>query len=643
MLRSLMSGVSGVKGHQTLLDVVGDNISNANTAGFKKSSVNFQELMSQTEKSATAPGAEKGGSNPNQIGLGMSIGSVIVDHSQGNINYTGAKGDIAIEGDGFFVVEQGSNKVYTRAGAFILDGNGDMVQSGTGSRLQGFTMSDDPLNPGNKIVGTSLNDINIPVGQKIPAKATTTAGFRCNLDSRVGTILPMGLSGNDVVFQGTIGNVQYDSITFSKGTGLNDFIRATFTNAAGSQTTVNLPIAGINPTFGLPVLTPTTADLSGPASNDTISFDDTTGQVSVVSSGGTVLWTGDLGAALDYHVVNISDGSGGTLQYLAHFDDIASGGRSLVLTGLNDNATTPAMERVQLDLDADDDGTFIVPAGTTVTLNTGGVTPQTLDVDSTTLGMGIALSQGGTSVKNFDLQTASLHSTKFNIFDGQGNSYTLETSWEKVDNNVWRWRAWLPDTPGVSLGNNTGLLEFHPSGLVDYSSGPSTVTINFASLGAPNSQILLDLTGQAMGVSPTDSVTQFGSAFTTKEYYQDGYRMGVLQDYSVGSDGIIRGIYDNGQTQSLYTLAVAVFSNPSGLEKMGNGAYRDTANSGIPQILKPMEGGAGSLAGKSLEASNVDLTSEFVNLIKAQRGFQASARVITTSDQILEELMNLKR
>jgi len=649
MLRSLMSGVSGVKGHQTLLDVVGDNISNANTAGFKKSSVNFQELMSQTEKSATAPGAEKGGTNPNQVGLGMSIGSVIVDHSQGNINYTGAKGDIAIEGDGFFVVEQGTNKVYTRAGAFILDGNGDMVQSGSGFRLQGFTMSDDPLNPGTKIVGTDLADINIPVGQKIPAKATTTVGFRCNLDSRMGTILPMGLSANDVVFQGNIGDVQYDSITFSEGATTANFLTATFTTAAGTQIPVNFEITGVNPTFGLPILADASANLDGALGDETIRFDDTTGRISVVSGAGTVLWTGDLGAALDYQVVNVNDGSGGTLQYLAQFDDLASGGRRIVLVGQGAfTAADPAdpdiiaMERVTLDLEADDDGTFIVPAGTQVTLG-GTANPQDVDVASTTLGMGIALVQDGTTIKSFDLQTASLHSTKFNIFDGQGNSYTLETSWEKVDNNVWRWRAWLPDTPGISLSDNTGLVEFNPSGLVDYGTGASTITVNFASLGAPDSQILLDFTGQAMGVSPTDAITQFGSSFTTKEYFQDGYRMGVLQDYSVGSDGVIRGVYDNGQTQSLYTIALAVFSNPSGLEKMGSGAYRDTANSGIPQILKPMEGGAGNLAGKSLEASNVDLTSEFVNLIKAQRGFQASARVITTSDQILEELMNLKR
>jgi len=301
------------------------------------------------------------------------------------------------------------------------------------------------------------------------------------------------------------------------------------------------------------------------------------------------------------------------------------------------------MEHYSIDLDSNDDGSFNIPSGTQIT-----VAGNAVDVQATPSGMGVALSQNGTVIKSFDLQTSSIHTTKYDIFDSQGNAHTLETSWEKVDNNTWRWRTWLPDMSGIGMENNTGLLEFSPEGLVERvtdstEAEASTIGVNFASLGAEDSEIQLDFTGNILGTDDIEAVTQFGSAFTTKEYYQDGYEMGVLKDYSVGGDGVIRGVYDNGQTENLYTVSLAVFSNSSGLEKMGNGAYRDTANSGIPQILKPMEGGSGSIAGSSLEASNVDLTSEFVDLIKAQRGFQASARVITTSDEVLEELMNLKR
>ncbi|MFP4481819.1 MAG: flagellar hook protein FlgE [Thermovirgaceae bacterium] len=646
MLRSLMSGVSGVRGHQTLLDVVGNNISNANTTGFKKSSVSFQELMSQTEQAATAPGSEKGGTNPKQVGLGMNVGAVNTDHSQGNINYTGASGDMAIEGDGYFVVGSGDGNVYSRAGNFILDGQGNMVQSGTGYRMQGFAMTDDPLNPGQKVVGSELRNINIPVGQKLPAKATTTVGFRCNLDSRASTVLPMGLSSKDLLTSGIIGGQEYSSITFAEGGTTGDFLTATFRQPDGTEIDVDFAFEGVNTTTGLPALADASADLDGDGTAETLHFDDGTGQLQVLSSvDGSHMWSADLGAAMNYEIVEIDDGSGGTLNYLAEFNDLSDGSRQAVFWGDDGSGT---MERVAQEIECGDDGTFIVPDGTQITLGNGLATPQDIAIEQSSSGMGIALNQGGTVIDNFDLQTASIHNTKFDIYDSQGNAYTLETSWEKVDNNLWRWRAWLPDDPGISLSTNTGLVEFSPDGLVESVTDPSgaqmsTLGINFGTLGATDSDIALDFTGDLLGADAEDAVTQFGSAFTTKEYFQDGYEMGVLNDYSVGSDGIIRGVYDNGQTQDLYNVAMAVFSNPSGLEKLGGGAFRETANSGIPQIVRPMEGGAGNLAGKSVEASNVDLTEEFVDLIQAQRGFQASARVITTSDQVLEDLMNLKR
>jgi flagellar hook protein FlgE len=454
----------------------------------------------------------------------------------------------------------------------------------------------------------------------------------------------MGLSSKDLVTSGIIGGQEYSSITFAEGNSTADFLKATFTQPDGTEVAVDFALDGVNTTTGLPKLADASADLDGDGTPETLHFDDATGKLQVLS-GGSLLWSTDLAAAMNYEIVEIDDGAGGTLYYLAEFNDQPDGSREVVFWGDDGTGT---MERVAQTLESGDDGTFIVPAGTQVTLGNGLGTPQNITIEQSSSGMGIALNQGGTVIENFDLQTASIHNTKFDIYDSQGNAYTLETSWEKVDNNLWRWRAWLPDDPGISLSNNTGLVEFSPDGLVESVTDPSgakmsTLGINFGILGAADSQITLDFTGDLLGADAEDAVTQFGSAFTTKEYYQDGYEMGVLNDYSVGSDGIIRGVYDNGQTQDLYSVALAVFSNPSGLEKLGGGAFRETANSGIPQIVRPMEGGAGNLAGKSVEASNVDLTEEFVDLIQAQRGFQASARVITTSDEVLEELMNLKR
>ena len=202
-------------------------------------------------------------------------------------------------------------------------------------------------------------------------------------------------------------------------------------------------------------------------------------------------------------------------------------------------------------------------------------------------------------------------------------------------------RAWLP-SEAIQLSNNTGTIQFSSDGKL-VAGGTATVDLGFSLLGAEDATVKFDFSGESFGKSPIDGVSQFGSSFTSKAYYQDGYPMGVLQDFSIASDGVIVGVYSNGRTNALYSTSLAVFSNPSGLEKIGMTAFVPTANSGLPQLVVPGEGGAGTLAGGNLEMANVDLAEEFTRLIIAQRGFQASARVITTSDQVLDELINLKR
>ena len=138
-------------------------------------------------------------------------------------------------------------------------------------------------------------------------------------------------------------------------------------------------------------------------------------------------------------------------------------------------------------------------------------------------------------------------------------------------------------------------------------------------------------------------VTQFGSPFTTKAFYQDGRSMGVLTDFQVQADGTVMGIYDNEEIVPFYRIPLAMFNNPGGLSKAGDNAYVVGSNSGTPQLVMPLEEGGGKILGESLEYSNVDVVEEFVNIIKGQRGYQANARMVTTSDSILEETINLKR
>jgi flagellar hook protein FlgE len=619
MLRSLMAGVSGVRGHQTYLDVVGNNIANVNTVGFKKSTVLFQDLLYQTSRGASAPQDQLGGINPMQVGLGTRIGAIETIHSQGNLDYTGNRNDMAIQGDGYYVLSNQGKQIYSRAGAFTLDGSGNLVQAGTGFMLQGFEMSLDPNDPTRYVQGSTLENINIPVGRKLEPRETTIAGFRCNLDSRAPTYLPMGVLTNDVAINFSMSDgtdVTAYSLEVQAGDTAADFM--TLTDGTNE---VTLALSGINAESGLPEFTVTGAgDFTG------ATYDPLTGRLTV--DNGTETKMIELAPYMNFTHFTHGDPA---VQYLAEYNDLPNGNRELVLWD-------GAGNREILELAMNADGTFAqVDPAPSITI--GGVT---FDVDYAASGLSMTLKDVDTDVVSLRQTISSVHTTKLDVYDSIGNAHTLEVSWEKIDNNQWRWRAWLPEEPGIALTNNTGVIDFSGDGKL---LGPDTADLglNFASLGATDAVITLDFAGTSFGNEPIEGVTQFGEPFTTKAFYQDGFGMGVLEDYSVGADGVIYGIYSNGQTQALSRVALALFANPQGLLKAGDTVFEASANSGLAQIVSPTEGGAGKIAGGNLEMANVDLSEEFVRLIIAQRGFQANARVITTSDDVLQELINMKR
>lgn len=449
MLRSLMSGVSGVRGHQTFLDVVANNVANVNTTGFKKSRVSFQDILYQTNRGASAPTEGRGGINGVQVGLGTRISAIETIHSQGGLEQTGARADVAIQGDGYYIMMNGEETIYTRAGNFNLDADRHLVQDGTGYRVQGFMMASDPNNPLKYNRSDVLSDIIIPLGAKIEARKTSLAAFRCNLDS------------------------------------------------------------------GAP-------------------------QVST-SEWDPALW---------------------------------------------DPYADPPME----------------PA-----------------------------------------PAASSHSSGVEIFDSLGSFHELNILWVKTETTAegskWSWTAHVPDLEKV-VGR--GEVTFDSGGRLVSSPAPQ-VTVDFSPLGAEISNIALDFTGASFGKEPLEGVTQFGSPFTTKGYYQDGYATGVLDDFSVGSNGTVIGRYTNGQNIPLYRISLATFVNPAGLHNIGDTHFRQSSNSGIARVTVPQEEDAGSLLPGVLERSNVDLGEQFTELILAQRGFQANARVIVTSDQVLQEAVNVKK
>jgi len=450
MLRSLMSGVSGARGHQTFLDVVGNNIANINTVGFKKSNVTFQDLLYQTHRGAMPPVEGRGGVNSLQVGLGVRVAAIETIHTQGNINYVGGDTNVAIQGEGYFVVNDGNNRLFTRGGNFTLDSENKIVQSGTGYRVQGYQMVADPNDPTQYNKASSLSDISIPIGSKMEARTTTKVGFRCNLDSRAPVV------------------------------------------------------EGWDPNT----------------------------------------W---------------------------------------------DPYADPPMD----------------PA-----------------------------------------PTESSHKSQIEIFDSLGKGHTLEVLWVRTgeqEANEWSWVAYLPDA-GSPQFVQRGVLTFGPDGKpaegADVSPG---ITIDFTSVGAESSDITLDFAGESFDKPPIEGVTQYASPFTTKGYYQDGCAMGVMQSFMVTNNGTVMASYDNGQNVPMYKMSLATFVNPSGLTKVGDTVFKESSNSGLARIGVPLEDGAGALIGGALEMSNIDLTEEFTQLILAQRGFQANARVINTSDQVLEEQINIKR
>ncbi|MBI9114578.1 flagellar hook protein FlgE [Sanguibacter suaedae] len=388
MLRSLFAGISGLRSHQTMLDVTGNNIANVNTTGFKASQTQFKDTLSQVITNAGGAQAGVGGTNPAQVGLGVQVGGITTNFQQGASQVTNRSTDMMISGDGFFVVSKNGQDFYTRSGAFDFDANGNLV-TGEGALVQGWAAVDGAVNPNGPLV-----DLRLPTTVLNGAEATSSVTFGGNLpsDAANGTTL-----NRDVKVYDALGNERVSTLSFTKN-----------------------------------------------------------------------------GAAWDLTV-----------------DGTASG---------------------QVTFGAD--GAIATPAGNVTVA-------------------GIA----------YDLSDV--------------------TGFAKLDN--------------------------------------------------------------------------------IEKATSNGQQAGTLQSFTINADGTILGAFSNGLKTPVGRIALSTFANPVGLEKAGGSLYSTTVNSGDAQIGAAGAGGRGTLVGGALEMSNVDLSQEFTNLIIAQRGFQANSRVITTSDEMLQELVNLKR
>ena len=536
-LRALLSGVSGLQNNQLMMDVIGNNIANINTIGFKASQATFSEAFAQTLQNASAPNGNNGGSNAIQVGLGVGVNSVDSVFTQGTLESTGVSTDLAIQGNGFFAVNVNGTTQYTRVGTFQLDASGQLVDPGTGAVLQGTLASAS----GVVSPGTQLQNLKINMDQISPAKATTSVDLAGNLDATA-TVANADLTGN-----------------IDSGTAVGGTVNQQFTVTDDFGATHNVTMT----------LTKTAAD---------------TWSVATADSAGTVA------------------GGTGTATF-----DPATG--ALV-------SFTPA----------------------NITLTPTNNSPA-ISVDITSTGL---TQTAGASTFAADLsKAADSTNASVTVYDSLGNAHSLSVKFTKTSTpNEWTWSADVPN-PATITGGQTGKIDFNADGTLKsftYDDGSSALKFNPKDGASAMSVDLSAGTANAFG-----GITQTSGTSTISPQSQDGYASGTMNGITIDQGGNIQGTFSNGQTATLGQVDIATFNNPTGLTTTGGSLFSASANSGSATITPAGGASNSTIVSGSLEESNVDLAQEFTNMITAQRGFQASARVITVADQFLDEIVSLKR
>jgi len=424
MWQAMLSGVASLKAHQVKMNVIGNNIANINTTAFKAGRVHFQDLLSQTFRAASRPTSALGGVNPMQVGLGLKASTVDILPTQGAMELTGRYTDAAIQGNGYFLVTNGSEIRYTRDGAFDLDASGTLVHRGTGLKVLGWMANPNGTIDTNGAV-TSDSVLQFPVGSQAAVRQTSNVAYTGNLSA---------------------------------------------------------------------------------------------------SASSTSSWA---------TTVRVYDGLGGAHDITLRFS----------------NRQSPPLGSA--------------PTGATI---------------------------------SWDWETSEGTSTTGNHLTGSNTRLYFDSS-------------------GQLVGGGTQQISITPTN----GAQPFTVSLDLRQL------------------------TSLASESVVQPISQDGFPPGTLQQFAIGVDGVIHGIFSNGLSRDLGRMALGLFSNPAGLDKIGDNMWRETDNSGLPLIGAPATGGLGEINAGYLEQSNVDLGAEFADMIVTQRGFQANTRIVSVVDELLQDVVNMKR
>ena len=710
MLRSLISSVSGLRNHLVKLDVIGNNIANVNTLGFKAGRITFKDSMSQLLSGASRPIGDLGGINPMQLGTGMSVGSVDAIMNQGVLESTGNITDLAVQGEGFFIVNDGADgDFYSRSGAFQFDGDGKLVSPTNGFAVQGRLANFDGVIPS----GVAISDIVLPFGQSTAAKQTTSLSLVGNLDagSVKGTIMDsddsygLELAGDDTdvnslfaygatdnVISGLVTNESYvtvstDGDTTSKKYYYNDGSSTLVpTDSNGNFQSLDELLTLINntdTTIGVANLTAalvTTGDdvgkiqfTSGADDIDLViasshpNFNRALSEANDSDFDNADTSTTDVfmhkAVATDY-LINLRNKSGESLdladQDIITFNAIV-GGTAVTETSLTIDAdsTTSTYSTYQNLVDALNKALGIVNAnGVTIDSNDGSITVNgdggtaneitQLDVYATSSTSvkanfnSVFSLNAGTWVTNQEAINGS-HKATITYYDSIGNASRLTFDYNQDDStsNRWFWEASV-EAPATIQSGGSGVIVFNEDGsLKEFNYNDSATELNINPNNGADTPIEIDLSSGTY--STFDGIIQGASPSTLIATDQDGYPMGNLDNVSIDKTGMITGTFTNGITKNLAQITVALFNNPSGLLRKGDNIFAASNNSGLPVISIAGTGNESLVTPGALEMSNVDLSYEFTNMIITQRGFQANARVIATGDELLTELVNLKR
>lgn len=569
MMRSLYSGVAGLKTHQTRMDVIGNNIANVNTTAYKSSSMTFSELMSQTTQKASGANATTGvgGTNAKQIGLGVKAGAInTAITTQGSAQSTGNPFDIMITGDNFFVVSNGSENFFTRDGSFYVDGAGNLAMTSTGYNVMGWGVDETTGNIKQDTV-TALR-IMSAANMTYPPEATTQANISGILDE----------NDKDV----TSANGKTVNLNFFDARGYSYTAKFTFKQSGGDKTNeYSMELNKILDSTGKEI------DIS------TLEFGNRSQQkmeTKVTLNTDAYMWDGK--------VLKTKDGT----TEVANLADIFNQDGSLITP--QDDA---AAQKQQKALDA------IAKA-----YGYEGSTDEFLNLYIT------SAADPKQQLTMQDLLGNMMAGKITDILPADGSTITMEGRYFEGTTVVFN-----KDTAKLeSVGGSTTNLGINAA---------------FSQLGGNFSDITIDLS-KCTNYDNKGTSTIGATSGDLDGLLGTGRRLGDMIGVSIQKDGMIYASYDNGMNKLLGQIATAAFANASGLEKEGDNLYSATLNSGeFDGIGVDITAGGGYMSTGQLEMSNVDLSSEFTEMITTQRGFQANSRIITVSDTLLEELTNLKR